>query len=148
VSRYTYDELKVVFEVLDREVVVINLDSGHYYVMDGSAAVIWRVIAGGADVDETTDILVSRYQESRARIEPAVREFVDELCRDDLIVAAGAADGPRSLGESERALTMPCGEVFEAPVVYKYTDMAALIQMDPIHEGWPGPRAFPHPRQG
>jgi hypothetical protein len=149
--RYSYDEIRVVFEVVDSEVVLIDLDAGHYYVMDGSAAAIWRLAAAGADIEEMTEVLVGRYGGSAEQIEPAVRQFVGDLCADTLLIAASEPRDPGGLAEARRELAAPAGETFQAPVFYKYTDMARLIQMDPIQDfdpsGWPRPRTSPSPRQ-
>jgi hypothetical protein len=150
-ARYSYDEIRVVFEVVDREVVLIDLDAGHYYVMDGSAAAIWRLVAAGADIGEITEVLVRRYGGAAGEIEPAVRQFVGDLCADTLLVPASEPRDPASLAETRRELAAPARETFEVPVFYKYTDMAKLIQMDPIQDfdpsGWPRPRTPPPPRQ-
>jgi hypothetical protein len=150
-SRYSYDEIRVVFEVVDREVVLIDLDAGHYYVMDGSAAAIWRLAAAGADIGEITEALVGRYGGAAEPIETAVRQFVEDLCADTLLVPASEPRDPAGLAEARRELAVPAAETFEPPVFYKYTDMARLIQMDPIQDfdpsGWPRPRTSSSPRQ-
>jgi hypothetical protein len=137
--RYRVDENKIVHEVLDQEAMLVNLDNGYYYALEGSAVDIWQALAAGASVPEAAQRLLQRYGVTRPAAEEAVRKFVDELVAEELLMPAEAAEpaAPTALAEPAAAEAQP----FSQPVMYKYTDMANLIQMDPIREfdesGWP-----------
>ena len=45
-------EPSVCHEVIDGEVVVVDFDSGDYYSMVGSAALIWGALANGASIEQ------------------------------------------------------------------------------------------------
>ena len=144
-QRYSIDEQKIVHEALENEVVVVNLDSGHYYILEGTAIEIWTLLARGASVAETVDALHRRYADDRAAIQDAVTRFVGELAQEHLLTdAASPADAP-----AIEDVAAPASGRFELPVMYRYTDMASLIQMDPIRDfdatGWPR-RRTPPPR--
>lgn len=144
--RFTIDPTRIVHEALEDEVVVVNLDSGCYYMLDGTAPAIWDLLAGGASVDETVRELVHRYPADDTVIEGSVSEFVDQLAQEGLLVedpgTPGTTSPPRAAAPSRVAPV-----VFTAPVMYRYTDMATLIQMDPIRDfdetGWPRRRTPP-----
>jgi len=131
----------VVHEVFDDEVVIINLDTGVYYSVNGVGAEIWTRI-DGAVVGDIIDDLASRYATPASDVEASVRPFLDQLGAEGLIVPNQTVPG-----ESPRRPTRDAADVpprlprFEAPVLRKYSDMQELLLLDPIHEvdevGWP-----------
>ena len=142
-QRYAIDDQKIVHEGLENEVVVVNLDSGHYYILEGTAIEIWNLLVSGASVAETVDALHRRYPGDHPAIQDAVTSFIDELKQEDLL-----ADAPASAGApTTEDLPVAASRGFELPVMYRYTDMATLIQMDPIRDfdetGWPRRRTPP-----
>lgn len=144
--RYTFDESRIVHEVLDREVMLVDLDKGYYYVLEGSGVDIWQLLSAGATVPKTTEVLLGRYSAGTVDVKEAVRGFVQELVDAELLtptVDEAVSESPDFATSSPSGTN---GESFALPVMYKYTDMANLIQMDPIREfdetGWPKRRAF------
>lgn len=134
--RYTIDEDQIVAEALEHEVMVVNLDNGYYYVLEGTGADLWPWLTAGASVPEAAAALGQRYSGGAAEIEAAVRAFVAQLAAEALLTPAAEA-APPALAVAAADPRPP----FTLPAMYKYTDMANLIQMDPIREfdesGWP-----------
>jgi Coenzyme PQQ synthesis protein D (PqqD) len=132
---------KVVHEVFDDEVVIINLDTGTYYSVEGVAAEIWTRIDGTA-VTEILDDLTARYSGAgEQEIAPAVMRFLDELRSEGLIVPAETGR-EKAAAESHPIRPAPAGGgQFQAPVLRKFDDMQELLLLDPIHDfddaGWP-----------
>jgi hypothetical protein len=140
--RYTVDENQIVFEVLDQEVMVVNLDTGYYYALEGTAVEIWQAMAAGATAAEAAEAVMTQYEGTRPEVAAAIDQFVAELLREALLIPAAAEPGPPA---ASGAVALPeAPRAFTQPVMYKYADMANLIQMDPIREfdenGWPKPR--------
>jgi hypothetical protein len=132
---------KIVHETFDDEVVIINLDNGTYYSVEGVAAEIWTRI-DGATAKEIIGELTSRYEAGEQEVSPPVMRFLDELQSEGLIVPAEtpreqAANG---LGTTSQARSGGNGP-FQAPVLRKFDDMQELLLLDPIHDfddaGWP-----------
>src|SRR4051812_48086549 len=92
-DRYQVDGEKIVHEVLDQEAMVVNLDNGYYYALEGTAVDIWQALAAGANAPEATAALLRRYTGDQAEIEAAVRSFAAELVTETLLTTA-AAPGP------------------------------------------------------
>lgn len=138
-GRYTVNEASVVADVLEGEVVVVNLDNGSYYILQGTASVIWQLLAAGRTVPEIVEMLSRRHSEDAARIAAEVPEFIGQLTSEALLVPA-TADG-RMASTFDDSQLPAHGTPFDAPVMFRYSDMQALIQMDPIREydetGWP-----------
>jgi hypothetical protein len=133
---------KVVHEIIDGEAVIINMDIGYYYSADQVGAVIWERIGKIASVREVVEAVGSRYTGSREQIEGAVRQFLAELQRENLIIATTAPEkfttGKDIIGEVQEDSSQ---SAFIPPTLSKYTDMEYLLMLDPIHEvdesGWP-----------
>ena len=140
-SRFQVNLPKVVAEVFeDDEIVIVNLDSGNYYSLDGSGAVLWNALAAGGSVAAMVAALAGRYRGDRAQMETAASVLLEELLRESLIVPAGEA--PASAA-GEAAPTGP-SSAFVPPALQRYTDMQDLLLLDPIHDvdetGWPNIR--------
>ncbi len=121
----------MIHETIDEEVVIINLDKGHYYSLDGSGAWIWKALITGMPPGTIADT----FDGDRDAIGATVGELVAELESEGLIVAA---DAEAAVGELE-APQAP----FEPVKLQRYSDMEELLLLDPIHEvdeqGWPHP---------
>lgn len=156
-TRYTIQK-KVVHEVFDDEVIVVNLESGSYYSVSGSGAEIWKLIGSGASLPEVIRAVGATYHGDRAEVERSVGLFVDELWAEQLIAPAehaagldgGGADGDGATTDAARPLDGG-RPAFEAPVLEKYTDMEQLLLLDPIHDvdetGWPNAAPVPVARE-
>jgi hypothetical protein len=134
--RFRVNTPAVIHQLLDGEVIVVNLDTGTYYSLAGTAADIWTSVEEGASVGEAVEQLVDRYDAPPAIVEPAVTRFVGELEAEELILAADR-DVRRARATANGAAKLP----FAEPALQKFTDMQELLLLDPIHEvderGWP-----------
>ena len=127
---------RMVHETVDDEVIVIDLATGAYYSLAGSAAHIWALIAAGVAGTELADRVARDYGIGVGPILDGVEGFLGMLLAEALIVpnedsASSDAPAPDPPDEAE----------FSTPLVEKYTDMAELILLDPVHDvsalGWP-----------
>jgi hypothetical protein len=104
-------------------------------------------VAGGATVEETADALAAIYQGTRQQIEESVRDFVQELLQEDLLMPQESGLTSEPSASIQRATQPGTLLPFELPTLYKYMEMEHLILMDPIREfddsGWPTRRTFP-----
>jgi hypothetical protein len=128
----------VVSETVDGEVVMVHLGSGNYYSLRSTGAAIWEAIDAGVTIDAIAEQLASASHNGHD-VGSLVTGFVDELRAEDLVVADPDQE------------PIPCvvlAGTFEPPVLEKFTDMAHLILLDPVHEvdvaeGWPRPHDDP-----
>jgi Coenzyme PQQ synthesis protein D (PqqD) len=137
---FTYDSEKIVFEILNEELVLVNLENGYYYIMQGSAIDIWQILSSGHTLADLLNALNNRYPNYVERIEKCVPSFVDQLKEERLLQPSS---GPLQATTVELATHQTS---FIEPGMFRYTDMASLIQMDPIQDfdekGWPKLRTF------
>lgn len=125
--RYRINSPKVIHQIFDTEVVIVNLESGNYYSVGGSGIDIWRFLDAGKSRDEITKVFAAN-PENTAKME----SFLDEIEREQLVVAAP---------DNSAAREVAAPKSFVAPTIEKFTDMRDLLLLDPIHEldesGWP-----------
>ena len=133
----------VIHETIDGEVIIINLSTGTYYSLKGSAAEAWELIEpGGSPVSELIRGLATRFASSPVELEAAVVPFLAEL-KDEGLIDCTERDGERSKESNHGHSNGPAGErrPFEPPALEKFTDMQDLVLLDPVHEvdqtGWP-----------
>ena len=73
-----------------RNVVVLNTETGQIYGLDGSAAVIWSVVAASGSEADAAVALAGRYGIPPERAAQDVRGFVDTLVAANLLARGGA----------------------------------------------------------
>lgn len=126
---------KVICEAFDDEVVAINLETGTYFGMLGTAKDVWKLIESEVPEENLTDHLAECYGIERHKIAADVEAFVESLV-EQALVSRVPADGPGPAVETMR----PAGS-WAAPKLAVYDDMKDLLLLDPIHDvdetGWP-----------
>lgn len=135
---YQVNKPDVVMESFEGELVLVQMKSGNYYSLQGSAPLIWELIERGRSVEDTGDYLVARHQGDEQEVRRSVRNLVDELVAESLIVPVTKGSTDAMLKTSDPVET---GAPFVLPVLERYTDMQELLLLDPIHDvdqsGWP-----------
>jgi len=126
---------KAICEVFEDEVVAINLETGTYFGMGGTAKEVWRLIEGGLPVDGIAAHLAERYGKQREDVRPDIESFTDSLLAHGLVVAESTDGDVPAVGTEGAAGN------WEAPKLTVYDDMKDLLLLDPIHDvdetGWP-----------
>lgn len=124
----------VIHETVEGETIIVNLETGSYYDLNHLGGSIFEGLAAGMPVAHLTDAIASAYQIERAAAARVVEDFAAQLVEEQLILpgengAPAAPDAPE----------LPAS--FAEPALKKYTDMQALLLLDPVHEvdeaGWP-----------
>jgi Coenzyme PQQ synthesis protein D (PqqD) len=129
---------QVICQTIEGEVVVINLQTGAYYSLTGTAAAIWEALERGSASEQIMGTLAARFTDCDAGLKTIVDGFLNELRGESLIVPAEngtpAGNGVLNGAQIKR-------EKFVRPALKKFTDMQELLLLDPIHEvdatGWP-----------
>lgn len=142
---YTVSPPPVISETLDDEAIIMNLDSGAYYSLRHVGASVWTALQHAPSESELIEYVGRCYEGDPGEIARATRRLLEELVTEGLIRAEDRPTAPDNpLPGSASGASRPD---FSAPVLEKFTDMADLLLLDPIHEvddeaGWP------HARQG
>lgn len=125
----------VIREVFEDEAVLVHLESGNYYSLNGTGASVLQWIEGGLSREGVIARARQSWNADDAAIEHAVAALIDELVQERLIVPDGIARDP--IDDAAAGASGP----FTAPALSRYTDMQDLLLLDPIHDvdetGWP-----------
>ncbi len=129
--RYAVKSSAVIHELLNEEMIIANLDSGFYYSLRGSGMILWQLLINHASIHEMASSFFERYH---VETEGEIRELINELLQEDLIIEAHSNHQYAST-----CLFWP--QVYTRPYLEKYEEMKNLLMLDPIHEvdeqGWP-----------
>lgn len=127
---------EVTFEDFKKEILVIDLKTGHYHSLRDSATHIWRLLSNGHSVETAIPWLANFYGIEKAVLEPEAVAFISELAKQQLLVPDGGLPEVSALPSADSA-----DETYTKPVMESYTDLQDLLLLDPIHEvneaGWP-----------
>lgn len=141
-SGWAINRASVSSDLLEGEVVAIHLGTGVYYSLRGSAATIWQALAAPAEVSTLVAAVTRAHEIDTTRAAEDVAGFLEQLRREELVVAGFAAAGAPSLQTSAR-------QPYAPPVLERFADLQDLLLLDPIHDvgvqGWPH-RAQPESR--
>ena len=73
---------------LDEWLVMMDIDAGKYYLLDGVAAFVWERLAAPTAVSDLVAALCSRYDVTAARCEADVLPFLTQLHEKGLVQQA------------------------------------------------------------
>jgi Coenzyme PQQ synthesis protein D (PqqD) len=97
----------VVHDTIEGETVVIDLQTGVYFRLEGAAAHAWNIVEGRATEDAVIDGLQAIYAAPREAIARQVRAFLMALYRDGIIRREGAATAGSGGDAAETGPGMP-----------------------------------------
>lgn len=128
---------RIAAEEFAGEVVLIDIEKGIYFSLQGAAVDLWRAFAAPRTATAVLDAFTAHGADRQA-----LEAAIGDLCRHDLLCETSVP------AEADIACSVPAGR-FAAPVVAAFSDLAELIAIDPVHEvdaaaGWPlRPANFP-----
>lgn len=130
----------VVHETIDGETILLDLNTGNYYSLDGPGALIWEYIEKTGNWKKTIEILAAGNAAKKDEIAESVTAFVNELVDEKLLIHGASGNPDGDVSEIETGLKQAAAS-YAALKVNKYSDMQDLLLLDPIHEvdekGWP-----------
>ena len=75
----------VVFQQLQDEAVLLNLDSGQYFGLDPVGTRIWNLLADGKILSEVVSVIVAEYEVDAARCEGDLLKLLGDLEEQGLV---------------------------------------------------------------
>lgn len=76
------------FRLLDGEAVLLDLESGTYFGLNGVGARVWQLLEAGSTFDATIDAIEREFDAPRATVERDVGELVAQLAARGLVKRA------------------------------------------------------------
>mgnify|MGYP001362434251 CR=1 FL=1 len=123
---------QVVHQTVEGEGILIHMETGTYFSLQGAASAAWGMLSGGCSAPE----LAERLRQVCTGCPPDGLEreaaaFLEELQQENLVVEGGGSGSP----------AVPASIPYTPLTFQKFTDMQDLLLADPIHEvgeaGWP-----------
>ena len=115
-KKYLINSQKAISETIDKETIIINLETGSYYSMNHAGTEIWNTITRGAPIPVG---------------EKSIMDFMETLKTEGLVFEGDVVPGEFSGDMS----------VLSNPTIEKFEDMQEMLLADPIHDvesaGWP-----------
>lgn len=139
---FKYRDSQIVYEFFDDEVILIDLNNGKYYHLNGVGLIILKGIEQQKSLLEIIQLIFQNFINCPPDLQQVVTNFLEELQRESLIVVnTEALDNGKNTEVSQNDPSSESLSVFELPSLKKYTDMQDLLLLDPIHDvddaGWP-----------
>jgi hypothetical protein len=69
----------VVFEVLGEDTVLLQLESGDYFTLNGSATRAWQLIEEHGDLDRVREAMLAEYEVAEAQLSADLDRLVGDL---------------------------------------------------------------------
>ena len=134
--RYAKFDNNILSDVFGEEVVLVNLDSGMYYSLRGSATQIWIRLFNQYSLIEILADLIQIYQVTENQLNADINLFVTQLLELKIIKTATDAERKEIDFISKDVLID-----YSTPVVEIFSDMQEILLLDPVHDvdksGWP-----------
>jgi hypothetical protein len=131
--RFSLNDKDICSEEIEGEVIIINLTTGCYYSLVGSAAALWPLALAGWSATEIAAQFMPAGSEPTS-IEAEITAFIDHLRAENILLT-------RSDAVRQEVTGLAPATTFTTPFIEKFTDMQELLLVDPIHEvaeaGWP-----------
>lgn len=125
---YAISGTEVIYELLDDELIIANLDVGIYYSIRNSGILIWQLLVAGYSQAAIEFLFTTQYGTI-----PSLSPFISRLIEENLLIAQERTN-PDPISVSWPAQ-------FSPPLFERYDEMKNLLMLDPIHEvdeqGWP-----------
>ena len=142
---YRVNRAQIIFEKIEGELLLINLQKGSYYSTDAIGAYIWELLDAGHALPEIEAALRAHCAADGGVVAQALAAFVADLCRHELI-APDESTGNRPTPVS---VAPPALRTFTPPIMQAHDDMKDMLLLDPVHDvqaaGWPAPKADANP---
>ena len=131
---FEINEPDVVHEVIEGEAILINMTTGSYYSLDGVGGLVWELLQQGpTSASDVAAALRPAVTGDAVMLESEIAKFLQELHAEGLVRPAASSVALKPLQREPQP--------FKQPVFSKYTDLEALLLIDPIHDvttqGWP-----------
>ena len=143
-KRYAKFDNNILSDVFGEEVVLVNLDSGMYYSLRGSATQIWIRLFNQYSLIEILADLIQIYQVTENQLNADINLFVTQLLELKIIKTATDAERKEIDFISKDVLID-----YSTPVVEIFSDMQEILLLDPVHDvdksGWPISRNSDNP---
>lgn len=132
--RFGINYPNVVAEAFDGEWVIVNLATGTYFSLDGSAAVLWPHAIAGLTLEEFVERAGRIYPAAGPELSRDIEDFHEQLRAHSLV-------RPVDAEPTTDVDVSPSSNDYAAPRMGVHADLQDILLLDPVHDvdaaGWP-----------
>lgn len=128
-TRLHINDAEATATLIDGEAIIINLNTGVYYGIDGVGARIWQLAAAGLHQLEISDSIANEYPISHDQATEDVARLVSQFVDEGLLIPYTYPDTP--IPPPAPAAQIP----YAAPELDIYREMGHLLALDPPMPG-------------
>lgn len=126
---YRVNADRIIFEIVEEQIMLIDLENGNYFCLENVAARVWQLMLEGFSEEEIVNKIISFTKEKTELVANEVREFLLALVNENILVESGI----ERIADREKATPM-IGFKYQKPTLKKHTDMREFLLVDPVHE--------------
>lgn len=134
--RYVTFDNNIISDVFGEEAVLVNLETGVYYSLRGSAAQIWIRIFNQYSSNEIFSDLIEIYKVDEKDLLSDINDFV-ALLLEVKIIKQGQEAAKNRIDFNLKGIL----ETYNKPLLETFSDMQEILLLDPVHDvdkaGWP-----------
>jgi hypothetical protein len=86
---YTVDANRVTWDEIDGETLIINVETGYYFSLDGVGSLVWRMLTEGLDERDMVARIVSEYDVDEATARDDLQALIAALAGEELVDGGG-----------------------------------------------------------
>jgi hypothetical protein len=86
-KKYTVNIDRIVWRNIDKEAVILNLDTGFYYTLNEVGTLVWQLLDNNKDINKIINQISQDYNISIKRAEKDVNSLLGDLRKEKLILA-------------------------------------------------------------
>lgn len=120
----------IIFEVIEREIVVISLTTGTYFSLKSPASTIFALLESGCSRAELPERLNDLYSCPANLDIEQIASFVEQLLSESIMEYCEDVDCKGFDQGTIQSLAVP---PYQNPVIDKFEDMQDLFLLDPVH---------------
>jgi hypothetical protein len=76
---------KVLWNTIDDEAIVLNMNNGYYYTLNGVALAMWQACDGNRTIHEAARALIDVYDAPQAQLEQDMVAFFQDCLNESLV---------------------------------------------------------------
>lgn len=125
---YEPAEARLEVSIIENELVVLNLDNGCYYSIEGLGIDVWFLASMGATRGSIVKALSERYGQPEDTVYHEVTTFLDKLVDEDLFSPVETEGSSAADISGEYSGWQP---IFAPAIISKYDDLTETFALDP-----------------
>ncbi|MBW6507631.1 MAG: PqqD family protein [Rhodobacteraceae bacterium] len=126
---YETADARLEVSLIDNELVVLNLDNGCYYSIEGFGVDVWALIEAGATREQMVRELAERYGQSEDQVRAEVSGFLEKLVDEELVQPV--TDGEAASNSGVFSDYTGWRAVYTPATIAKYDDLTESFALDP-----------------